>query len=207
MKKEENPELTAFARFSFLWLWYSWECPRAKDSLFFSCCSKAATLSRLIFDLSRFSTFHSVRHILLLEFWQVSFFFFFLFCRLSVWFFLFCVCNQYLWVFCSNQIGACWQKDWFCPIWFLTRSSSKSSFWLHWLDSHFLGNDNKSVLAHLAVGCLHLPHLSLLLVSGLPFGSIWWDQLFAKLHLVYLITCRVRIGWDYAFSCQKRAFA
>lgn len=175
-----------------------------KTSLFLLCCIKAAVRSRLISDLRRFSSFFSMKHILFLEFWQV---FIIIFFRFSMWLFLFYMCKQYVQVFCPNQIGARWQSDCICPVWFLTCSSSKSHFWLRWLFCLTSLAMKTRALAHPVVGCLYLPHLPLLRVPGLPAGSIWQGQLLAKLCLGYLIGCRVCMGWGYAFSYQKRAFA
>lgn len=100
-------------------------------------------------------------------------------------------------VFCLNQvhvgrmIGSC-QFD-FSP------GTLQKSTLLPW-PSPFLGNDHTSL--GLLV-CSYLPHPAVL---GVPAAKIWLGQLLAKLSLVHLITGRVCMGWDYAFSCHKRAF-
>lgn len=204
MRREESTQLAACTRFALLCLWYSRKCTGAKDFPVFPVLQQGSRTKQTDFWLMQILQFllheaHSLP-------WVLAGFHNFFF-RFSVWLFLFYMCKQYVQVFCPNQIGARWQNDCICPVWFLTWSSSKSRFWLHWLFCLTSLAMKMRALAHPVVGCLYLPHLSLLRVPGLPAGSIWRGQLFAKLCLGYLIRCRVCMGWDYAFSCQKRAFA
>lgn len=159
----------------------------------------AAVFGRLVFALWRFFGFLSVET--------------FSFCNLKHFFtgFLydfssFVCATSSVQVFCPNQISAHWQSDWFFHVGFLTWNSSKPTFWLHWLSFPTSLAMETWALAHPVVGFSYLPPLSVLTVPGLPAGSIWQGQRFAKLCLVHLIEGRVCRGWDYAFPCQKRAF-
>lgn len=115
-----------------------------KTSLFFLCCSKAAVRSRLIFDLCRFSSFFSVKHILFLEFWQVFI--------IIIFFQVFCVIVLVLYVqtvrasFLSKP-NRCMLAEWLhlpgaIPDLELFKISLLA---LLIFLSHFLGNENESV--------------------------------------------------------------
>lgn len=106
--------------------------------------------------------------------------------------------TSFVQVFCPNQvhvgrmIGSSQFDSW-------PGTLQKSTFWLPWL-CPFLGNDHTSLGS---LVCSYLPHPAVL---GVPAARIWLGQLLAKLSLVHLITGRGCMGWDYAFSCHKRAF-
>lgn len=153
-----------------------------KTSCFFLHCSKAAVLNRGILGLCRVSlSFGSSFSVIRSWFLQFS----------HVLYIQPVLCKFSVRTKC-RMIGSSQFSFW-------PGTLQKATFWLPWL-SPFLGNDHTSL--GLLV-CSYLPHPAAL---GVPAARIWLGQLLAKLSLVHLITGRVCMGWDYAFSCHKRAF-